>query len=169
MRAIKLTLEESEKSLLVAALGSGGPEELKVRRAGIVLRSAAGLTDNEVAAEFQVSVHTVSKWRRRYQEAGIEGLTDWPRSGKPRRLEHETIAIQISEVMGDIPPGGGQWSVRKVAATLGLSRATTGRIWRDLQKKHSAQTRGYQATPVSSGRMHTTSAGTAFTQITSGV
>jgi transposase len=169
MRAMKLTLAEKEKSLLLEIFGSSDPEGRKVLRAGIVLRSGAGLTDNEIAAEFQVSVHTVSKWRRRYQEAGLEGLTDWPRSGKPRRLEHETIAVRISEVMEDIPPGGGRWSVRKVAAAIGLPPATTGRIWRDLQNRDAAHASQHHDTPADSGRMQIASLEAAFTYFTSGV
>ncbi|MBB3021689.1 transposase [Microvirga lupini] len=148
MRAVKLTLTEKERNLLLSIFQRSNPAERKALRAGIVLRSAAGLTDNEVACEFQVSVHTVSKWRRRYHEAGLEGLTDWPRSGKPRRLQHDTIAAHMSEVMETMPPDGGRWSVRKVATALGLPPATTGRIWRNLQSQHAAPAGMYQSIPA---------------------
>ena len=55
-----------------------------VQRARIVLAAADGLENVEIAAHVGVDVNTVSKWRKRFFEEGIDGLSDRHRSGRPR-------------------------------------------------------------------------------------
>ncbi|KAB0265178.1 helix-turn-helix domain-containing protein [Microvirga brassicacearum] len=133
MRSSGLSLEEEEKKWLAALTKSAAAPRRVNRRAGIILKSAAGLTDNAIATEFQVSLQTVGKWRRRYREAGLSGLEDGARSGKPRRIQREEVAALISRTIAAAPPEGGRWTVRKIARVIGLPPATTGRIWRDMQ------------------------------------
>ena len=42
-------------------------------RARVILRSATGLPNTQVAAELGLTAHTVGKWRRRYNPAGRGG------------------------------------------------------------------------------------------------
>ena len=44
---------------------------------------AEGLTDKAVAQRFGVTPRTVGKWRRRFRAAGVEGLHDELRPGRP--------------------------------------------------------------------------------------
>ena len=74
-------------------------------RARIVLRCAAGLSNGAVASELGVHAATVGKWRRRFVADGLDGLLDEPRPGAPRRISDE------------------------LAARVGVSPATVGRIW----------------------------------------
>ena len=55
-----------------------------VQRARIVLAAADGLENIEIVVEVGVDVNTVSKWRKRFFEEGIDGLVDRRRSGRPR-------------------------------------------------------------------------------------
>jgi transposase len=55
-----------------------------VCRARIVLAAADGLENVEIAASVRAAVNTVSKWRKRFFEEGIDGLSDRHRSGRPR-------------------------------------------------------------------------------------
>lgn len=133
MGFMKLVLGDQEKDRLVMVMTNPEiPPKLNLR-AGIVLSSAAGLTDNQVAAEYGVSLHTVGKWRRRYLKGGIGGLRDGTRSGKPRRIQRDEILAQIAESLASTPPGGGRWTVRKMAHAIGLPPATTGRLWQELR------------------------------------
>jgi len=56
----------------------------EVHRARIVLAAADGLENVEIAAVVGAAVNTVSKWRKRFFEEGIDGLSDRRRSGRPR-------------------------------------------------------------------------------------
>jgi transposase len=52
-------------------------------RAAIVLAAAAGQANAAIARELGVCTDTVRKWRRRFAEGRLAGLTDAPRSGRP--------------------------------------------------------------------------------------
>src|SRR5258707_14826393 len=54
-------------------------------RARIVLRGAeSDVVYEQVAADLGVSRVTVHTWRRRFTEAGLDGLADGERSGRPK-------------------------------------------------------------------------------------
>jgi hypothetical protein len=55
-----------------------------VRRARIVLRAADGEPLDRIARELGVQRNVVRTWVDRYGEAGLAGLQDRPRSGRPR-------------------------------------------------------------------------------------
>src|SRR3546814_10716748 len=64
-------------------------------RCRMVLLCAEGLQRKEVAERLGVDEHTVGKWRRRFVQAGVEGLTAEYRAGRPRtRSEEHTSELQ---------------------------------------------------------------------------
>jgi hypothetical protein len=76
-----------------------------------------------------VSAPTVLLWRRRYQRSGVAGLTDAPRSGRPRTID----ARKIIEATLTPPPkrlGVTHWSSRLLANRLKIDHATVARAWR---------------------------------------
>ena len=54
-----------------------------VVRAKIVLMAAEGLDNDEIAARLDTRREIVSKWRKRFYEAGLAGLEERPRGGRP--------------------------------------------------------------------------------------
>ncbi|MGO9471111.1 MAG: helix-turn-helix domain-containing protein [Isosphaeraceae bacterium] len=58
----------------------------EVQRARIVLYSADGLADTEIAARLDTTARIVGCWRKRFFEDRLEGLKDRPRAGRPRRF-----------------------------------------------------------------------------------
>src|SRR5579884_492357 len=98
-------------------------------RAEIVLAVAGGAGVSGTARTLGVSRPTVIKWRDRYTTAGIEGLADRPRSGRPKTIDD----AQIIAATLDPPPESlavTHWSTRLLAAHLGVSDATVARAWR---------------------------------------
>src|SRR4051794_38625158 len=75
-------------------------------RAEIVLAVAAGSGVSETARALGVSRPTVIKWRDRFAAAGLDGLSDQPRSGRPKTIDD----AQIIAATLDPPPA-------KLAAT----------------------------------------------------
>ena len=61
------------------------------QRARIVLLAADGASNTSIADKVGVTRPTVIAWRNRYQDKGIEGLTDQERSGRPRHIDHRDI------------------------------------------------------------------------------
>ncbi len=54
-----------------------------VVRAKIVLMAAQGLDNDEIAARLDTRREIVSKWRKRFYEAGLAGLEERPWGGRP--------------------------------------------------------------------------------------
>jgi transposase-like protein len=61
-------------------------------RAEIVLDCAEGYSGEEIAERHRTSQQTVTKWRRRFVQDRLAGLSDAPRSGQPRR--HDDAKVQ---------------------------------------------------------------------------
>ena len=71
-------------------------------RCRMVLLCADGLQSKEVAERLGVHEHTVGKWRRRFAQAGIEGLTDEYRMGRPRTVSDAQVAQVIERTLNTI-------------------------------------------------------------------
>ena len=93
-------------------------------RCRMVLLCAEGLQSKEVAARLGVHEHTVGKWRRRFVQDGIEGLTDEYRAGRPRSVSDAQVAEVIERTLNTTPKDATHWSIRSMAADTGLSHTT---------------------------------------------
>ena len=113
-----------------------------VQRARMVLASAEGLANSAVARRFGVTPQTVGKWRRRFRAAGIEGLHDEFRPGRPRTYDDEKVAaVMISRALQETPDAATHWSTRAWGELRALPRARYKR-WLALfgVKPHLAKT-----------------------------
>lgn len=98
-----------------------------VRRAQMILQMADGESNSAVARRFRVSRPTVTMWRSRYREAGIAGLHNELKSGRPRSTGDEQIATLINTALKTRPSGKTHWSRRSLAEVTGLSPTTVHR------------------------------------------
>jgi transposase len=99
-----------------------------VQRAQIVLACAAGETNTAISRRMGLTGMTVGKWRRRYQELGLEGLHDELRPGRPRTYEDDKVAEVINRALQSKPADGStQWTARSLAAATGISKSTAHR------------------------------------------
>lgn len=126
-----LKLSKDDRSQLLAIARSRSLPHGIVRRAEIVLASADGETNKAIAKRLKLTQMTVGKWRRRYLEAGIEGLHDELRPGRPRSLDDERVAEVINLALQGPPPNATQWTVRAMAEQTGISKSTVQR-WFEL-------------------------------------
>lgn len=100
-------------------------------RARIILSWAAGATGEQSANLLATSRRTVSKWRARFREGGIEALVDRPRPGAPRTIAAAKI-VEVLRLRKSPPPSGkSRWTTRMIAQRTGLSQSTVVRIARD--------------------------------------
>jgi transposase len=99
-------------------------------RARLVLACAAGATNTAVARRYQTTNQTVGKWRKRFVADRLEGLYDEPRPGAPRSVTDEQVEGVIVKTLEEKPRGRTHWSTRSMAANVGLSATTIGKVWR---------------------------------------
>src|SRR5712691_1000367 len=58
----------------------------EVQRAKMILYAAEGLTNREIAARLDTAPDVVGRWRKRFHERRLDGLSDQARTGRPRRF-----------------------------------------------------------------------------------
>jgi len=98
-------------------------------RARIVLQCAEGLSNNEVAGRLSISSATVCKWRSRFCRDRLQGLSDAPRSGPPRKIGDDLVEAVVAKTLTSRPKGATHWTTRELAAETGLSQSTIVRVW----------------------------------------
>ena len=103
----------------------------RMERARIVLGSAGGLSGRALAREIGVSLPTVQRWLDRYDDEGLPGLEDRPRTGRPRSsITPELEAEVVRRTLEEKPPRGTHWSTRLMAECMGIHHSQVGRIWK---------------------------------------
>ena len=136
-----LTLTDEQQDQLQGIARSSTLPYALVLRARTILASAEGLTNTAVARRVGATSHTVGKWRRRFRVAGIEGLHDELRPGRPRIYDDDKVATVISRALQETPAAAMHWSTRALGRVEGISKTTVQR-WFALfgVKPHLAKT-----------------------------
>lgn len=129
--AVQVVLSADERKELERLAGGRKVPVRVAERARIVLLSAEGKQNQEVARLCGVRRQTVSLWRRRFVERRIAGiLKDAPRAGRKRRIGEEVVREIVRKTTQETPKAGTHWSTRSLAEVMGLSPSTIGRVWR---------------------------------------
>jgi transposase len=124
-----LLLTPAEEKQLQSLAHRARSQPMLARRARVILSSAAGISNQEVAKKLRVCPGMVVKWRRRFLKTRLAGLYDEPRPGAPRRVSDEQVEQVIIQTLETTPQGETHWSTRGLAQATGLSRMTISRIW----------------------------------------
>ncbi|MFD4526168.1 ROK family protein [Streptomyces sp. NPDC058470] len=112
---------------LAVLRGWAGSEGPLATRAHVVLLASEGLRDADIARRLGVSRQTVGSWRHRWHSAGLPGLRQRPRTGRPATVDEAEVITRAL-----LAPGGSGAS-RAIARELGLSHATVASIRRRWQ------------------------------------
>jgi transposase len=98
-------------------------------RSKIVLRAAEGHLNQDIARGLGISGATVGKWRERFRLEGLEGLSDEPRPGAPRKITDVKVEEAVTRTLESLPEAATHWSTRSLAQEVGLSQSAIVRIW----------------------------------------
>jgi transposase len=102
-----------------------------VRRARVILLSAAGISGVDIAGRLDLSREAVSRIRRRFVDAGVDGLFDRP---KPGRRDHavpsETIEQIVQLALSPPPAGRSRWTTRLLAEAVGRTSGCVSDVLR---------------------------------------
>ncbi len=103
-------------------------------RAKIILLRAKGLNEAAVARDLHLSITSVSKWSRRFEQAGLDGLREKGGRGRKPWLPDEKVQQVIARVTQP-PAGRTRWSVRTMAEAVGISPHAVHTIWKRTDLK----------------------------------
>src|SRR4051812_6953704 len=126
--AIELTAEE--RAQLEAWERRRTSAQALALRSRIVLAAAEGPNNSEIARELGIAVSSVRKWRNRFAEHRLDGLTDEPRPGQPRKISDAKVEEVIVKTLETTPKDATHWSTRSMAAEVGLNQTAVHRIWK---------------------------------------
>src|SRR5512132_4743438 len=97
---VPVELSDDERAQLESWTRRRTSAQALALRSRIVLLAADGLNNTEVAAELGIHRNVAGKWRSRFLEHRLDGLTDEPRPGRPRTItdaQVEEVAIKTLE------------------------------------------------------------------------
>jgi transposase len=99
-----------------------------VFRARLILALGDGMTYDAIQQSLHTSAPTISRWKQRFAELGIEGLEPQHKGSKPRTATPAVQAKVCRKVQQKPIDGTTHWSVRKLSAEMGVSKSSVHRI-----------------------------------------
>lgn len=127
--AAAIELTDEERAQLEAWARRRTSAQGLAMRSRIVLAAAEGLKNTEIAERLGITRPMVTKWRNRFAEHRLDGLTDEPRPGRPRTISDEQVEEVIVKTLETTPRDATHWSTRSMAAEVGLTQNAVLRIW----------------------------------------
>ena len=129
-KPLPITLTADERAKLTDWANRPTSAQRLATRARIVLQAADGRPNAAIAEHLHVTLPTVRKWRERFADRRLDGLTDDPRPGAPRAITDAQVEAAVTRTLESVPKDATHWSTRTLARDLGLSQTVVGRIWR---------------------------------------
>ena len=143
-RPTALTCGQKDRAEL-ERLSRGRTEPMqRIQRAQIILTCLGGEPQAQIAARLGIRPNTVSKWRIRFAERGIDGLADAPRSGKPKT--YRDLRTRLLALLEEPPPKGqAAWDGLALAKAVGAKKSTVYALLKKMASGSNATAAGVSA------------------------
>jgi transposase len=119
--AVPVTVTAAERKMLKKRIRGTRTAWRDRLRAQVVLAAAMGRSTARIARDLRISQDTARKWRGRFADRGLEGLSDLPRPGRPRQISAEVRAAVVA-LACQLPAATGvplaHWTGPELAAEL---------------------------------------------------
>jgi transposase len=136
---VLILLSEDERAQLERWARRRTSAQALALRSRVVLLAAEGLNNTQIAERLGVHRPMVRKWRGRFAEHRLDGLSDDPRPGQPRKITDEKVEEVIVKTLEAKPRDATHWSTRSMAAEVGLTQTAVSKIWRTFGLKPHLQ------------------------------
>jgi putative transposase len=123
----KVILRSDQRKKLLKIIRTGHRKAREILYAHVLLKSAQGWTDEQIAQAFDISADTVQRTRLRFVQSGLKmALQESPRPGAPRQLTTEQETQLIALACSKPPDGHARWTVRLLAEEAVKRRIVSG-------------------------------------------
>jgi hypothetical protein len=98
----EIVLSEAERAELARRVACYSLPHKVVVRAKMILYAAEGVSNAEIARRLETAPEVVGRWRKRFFEERLDGLSDLPRAGRPRRFppgtgrRGESVGVRVA-------------------------------------------------------------------------
>jgi transposase len=128
--ATALHVNEVQKSQLESMARAGTTPQKTARKCAVILLASQGVSNYSIAQRTGLSRPTILAARVAFTERGIEGI----RKSKKRKRSRRALTPEVEQKILDTtlktrPANATHWSVRVLAAKLGVSRMMVQRVW----------------------------------------
>jgi transposase len=106
-----------------------------VFRAKLILLLSEGVSFSAIKQRLQTTAPTISRWKKRFQEYGMDGLDTYHPGQQPSVLTPALRARILSATRKKPSDGSTHWSCRKLASSLGVSKDAVHRVWKEAGLK----------------------------------
>jgi len=139
-KAPVVELTPEEKNTLESWSRSGKTEHRMVFRSKTIMAASEGKENKEIARELGTTLITVGKWRRRFIENRVRGLSDASRPGVAPLYDNEALQKRVLGTLDKpTPKGYATWTGPLLARELG--DVSEHKVWRILRQSGISLTR----------------------------
>src|SRR6266404_4584303 len=141
-QAMPVTLSQADQTELQRWVSAHQTPQQVSQRCRIILAAAGGEQDKTIAEDLGINSKTVSLWRGRFRNEGVDCLWEVaPGRGRKPRFSEEKIEAIVKATLETRPAGATHWSCRTLAESQGVSKNTINRVWQSHQlKPHLTET-----------------------------
>ena len=133
---ICLYVSPASRARLAALVADRNTPSKVVWRAQVVLATADGCGTSEIMRRTGKSKPCVWRWQERYIEEGVEGLLrDKTRPPGKKPLGAAIKRKVLTRTANETPANATHWSRALMAAAMGISPSSVGRIWAEAGLK----------------------------------
>lgn len=131
----RITMSPAQRGELQAHLRRRNLPVSVAVRMRIVLMLDEGASYGDIKEKLDTTAPTISLWKRRYREEGLVGLATFHPGQPPQKLTPQLRAKILAKTQQGPPDGSTHWSLRKMAAVMGVGKDLIRRVWREADLK----------------------------------
>lgn len=128
-KPLEFSIPSDDRQTLKRWLRSTTLPQGQIMRAKIILALSNGATPTQVAEAQQTTAKTVHRWRKRYIEYGLDGLHERARSGRPTKIDAQTVKRVLDLTTQTVPEEATHWSIQLMADYAGITTWQVRQIW----------------------------------------
>jgi transposase len=149
MKKYRVQLSQEQRQQLEQEVKTGKGPARQLMHARVLLKAdegadGPGWSDEQIREALEVSVPTIERVRRRFDEHGLEdAMTRRPQPERPqkRKIDGEQEAHLIALCCSEVPTGHDHWTMRlladKMVTLVYVEQVSHKTVWETLKKMNS--------------------------------